>query len=101
MQINENSRLVILPAAGREWGKVGAERQWSMPLSLRESTALTLGQDHKGVLWFFFPPCSNSKGLGALISFQASFRGSKGLTASTGFSFRERSCCMVGLEFII
>lgn len=99
--INENSRLVILPAAGREWGKGGAERQWSMPLSVREGTALTLGQDDEGVLWFFFSPCRNSKGLGPLISSQAFLRGSKGLTVSTGFPFRGRSCCMVVLEFII
>lgn len=101
--INGNSRLIILPAAGLEWCGIGAECQWSMPLSLRENIALTWGRIHEGALgfFFFFFPCSNSQNLGAFIYSQAFFRGSKGPTAAVSFSFRRGSWCMVGLEFII
>lgn len=72
----------------------------NMPLSLRESTALRLGQVHEGALWFFFP-CSNSKGTDAFISSQAVFRGSKEPAVSTAFSFKRGSWSTIGLEFIV
>lgn len=49
--INRNSRLVIVPAAGRGAGKMGTACQGSAPLSVRESTALTAEQVRDGALW--------------------------------------------------